>query len=118
MRFPLFLFIFLLSVSAWSSEETADAPETLDQCLAQLVSGDFVVTDSRKDHRPLPHVTRRLAKSIQEIIERQVGTERFDRRRQEVLKCVIDGRCGISETSEDILDNCFFAVHPDAEVAE
>ncbi len=116
------LLIFLLTVppNAAAMEEAEDAPVTLEQCQAQLLSGDFVVTDSRKDHRPLPQVARKLAKSIQEIIEKgkKGGPERFDRQRAEVLHHVIDGRWVMSETSEDILDDCFFAVHPDAELAE
>jgi hypothetical protein len=85
----------------------------------------LVVTDARKDHRNLPQVSQRLARSVDEIIERRNGgkekkneTQRFDRLRQEVLERVIDGRWNISETSEDILDDCYFAVHPDAEATE
>jgi hypothetical protein len=107
------------------TEEAADGPATLEHCRDRLLAGDMVVTDTRRDHRPVTKVSQRLARSVDEIIEKRNGdkdkkneTQRFDRLRQEVLERVIDGRWNISETSEDILDDCYFAVHPDAEVAD
>jgi hypothetical protein len=117
----LFAVLFTALPSAgWAEEaveEAKDAPVTLEQCRDQLI-GDFVVTDNGKE-KPLPHVARKLAKSVQETLDdKKNGTARFDRLRREVLERVINGRWTISETSEDILDDCFFAVHPDAEIAE
>lgn len=116
-----FVLVFLLGVlpTGWAMEEAQDAPVTLEECRDRLASGDFVVTDGRNGHKPVPQVGQRLSRSVQEAIDdRRNGTPRFDKLRQEVLKRVIDGRWTISETSEDILDDCFFAVHPDAEVTE
>lgn len=99
----------------------SDVPVTLEQCRDQLLSGEFGVFDLRKEARVMPGVARQFSRIIDEIIARK-GTkdfekskDRFDRARGNLLERIIDGRWGMNETSDDILSDCFFAVHPEAE---
>jgi len=110
------------SSKSWGLESDSDAPVSLEQCRAQLLSGDFSVMDLRRDNRVMPNIARHFAKIIDEMIEHkgekdvEKGKDRFDRARANLLERIIDGRWGMSETSDDILSDCFFAVHPEADV--
>ena len=97
---------------------------TLEQCRDQLLSGDFVVTDGGKDFRPLNHVARDFAKTVQEIIDRKASKdfgrseERFDRVYGATMRKIREGKWAIDETSQIILDDCYFAVHPNADITD
>lgn len=126
-RFPAgwaaFCLGLLLALSDVPSSHAQDTV-TLEQCRDQLLSGDFVVTDGGKDFRPLNHVPRDFAKTIQELIDRKASKdfgrseERFDRVYGATMRKVRDGKWAIDETSQIILDDCYFAAHPDADTTD
>ncbi|HEX5036035.1 MAG TPA: hypothetical protein VFX30_02650 [bacterium] len=121
----------LLCLGVYLAASLADPPAsraqdtiTVEQCRDQLLSGDFIVTDGGKDFRPLNHVPRDLAKTVQEIIDRKASKdfgrseERFDRAYAATMRKVREGKWAIDETSQIILDDCYFAVHPDADITD
>jgi hypothetical protein len=123
------LIAFILAASFFSPsafaikfaiKEEADPLVTPEQCRDQLLSGDFTIVDG-KDQKPLLHVARQLAQAIQDLIDRKgskdepKAQERFDRAHDDVMRRILDGRWGIDETSENILDDCYYSLHPEAD---
>jgi hypothetical protein len=120
-----FFALFLLAAArARAVEDESETPITFEQCRDQLMSGDFVVVDERKDLSPQPHVALKLARAVQDMIDRKgskdetKARERFDRLHDEVIRRILENKWGFDETSENILDDCHYAFHPEADPSD
>jgi hypothetical protein len=117
------LAFFLATGLSALAMEGPDTPVTFEQCRDQLLSGDFVITQDKQDGKeikPMPQFARHLARTVQDLIDKKgskdfpKAVERFDRIHDGLMQKIVDGKLGIDETSENILDDCFYSVHPDA----